>query len=117
MKEDKNISVNSREVDWDTAKQWIEYYKSAPNPIDHPYMEGQILEGFSICADHLREILEQPAVTEVYMAFGRDQSVEKTTNKGLKAIFVGTDENGVLMTNNVYDYCEPCPPHCKTEPA
>jgi hypothetical protein len=94
--------------------EWVDAaiaaYDAHPNQLK--LTNGQTLKGLLIDRDDIRNLVNTPGFTDIYLRF----IVEPTTNEItiLAGAVVPGGLHGQCDKNNLYDYCEPCPNVCPT---
>lgn len=111
-----NRNEKSELIAWDTAITMIKRYRDNEHDNAIPHFNNSMdgfLNGFEIDAKLLRDILENPDVNKVHLAFGRHDRIGGSTT--LSTIFFGTTQNGEILKELTFDYCKPCPTACSDE--
>ena len=106
----------SAEIPWDIARPLIADYATRPDALKVELPDGtvQTLKAYRFSATEIQNLLNQPNVTDLYLMFAT--SPQNPANITIIAGGVNDKalDGGYLLTNLLYDYCEPCPNKCAT---
>ena len=107
-------------IDWDDVKLMVQKYWIHNQPLfiatgDIP--ELKVLKGLSIDANEVQDIINKGAKEIFIMMAVRKKDLDKPKDdQYFTTVICGVDEEGKIMEEPMYDYCEPCPDKCPTFP-
>jgi len=118
-----SYTFNSGEVEWDDATRRMTEYRKSNQAMKVKYevkddTKKEVLKGLVFEAKHIRDLLDEknelgklPDTLILY--FGRDGSFfdfpKWHANMHIYAVAV---EDGKILTKEVYNKVDPCPPNC-----
>lgn len=120
--------LSSAPISWTLAEEMHQEYVENPDAMKIETPSGvQVLNGFRINANHLRNILDgknengvvvQSPASDVYVMLGvREEDLGKLDNEQFFTLIVtAIDANNNIQPDVVYDHVAPCPDMCPNMP-
>lgn len=121
--------LSSAPISWTLAEELHQEYTQNPDALKIETPSGvQVLNGFRINANHMRNILDgknesgvvvQSPASDVFIMLGvREEDLGKPVNEQFFTLIVTSlDHTHTIQTEVVYDHGSPCPDSCPNMPS
>lgn len=114
FKTEEELNSFSAEIPWVEAEPLIADYARRPDAIKVELPDGVVttLKALRFSVENIRQLIDRGGVTDLYLMFAT--SPVNASNITIIAGGVNDElgDGGFLLTDLLYDYCEPCPNKC-----
>lgn len=116
FKTEEERKLYSDRITWAEAVPLMNDYYQRPDAIRVVMPSGGItkLKGLRFEAAHMQELIDQDGVTHIYLMFANSPVNPQNITIIASGVVDPENNGGEILTEVLFDYCEPCPSKCPT---